>query len=38
MKGQFWASGLTSNDVPVGQSSLESTIGYIPIFSLFREL
>ena len=38
MKGQFWASGLTSNDVPVGQSSLESNIGYIPIFSLFRKL
>ena len=38
MKGQFWASGLTSNDVPVGQSSLESNIGYIPTLSLLREL
>jgi len=38
IKGQFWASGLTSNDVPSGQSSLESNIGYIPTLSLFREL
>jgi hypothetical protein len=37
-KGQFWASGLTSNDIPSGQSFLESNIGYIPTFSLFREL
>ena len=38
LKGQVWASGLTSNDVPSRQSSLESNIGYIPTLSLFREL
>ena len=38
IKGQFWVNGLTSNDVPSGQSSFESNIGYIPTFSLFKEL
>ena len=38
MKGQFWASSVTSNDVPSRQSSLESNIGYIPTLSFFREL
>jgi len=38
MKGQFLASNLTSSDVPSGQSSLESNIGYIPTLSLFRKL
>jgi len=37
-KGQLWTSTLTSNDVPGGQSSIESTMGYIPTFSLFKEL
>jgi len=37
-KGQLWTSTLTSNDVPDGQSSIESTMGYIPTLSLFKEL
>ena len=36
--GQLWTSTLTSNDVPDGQSSIESTMGYIPTLSLFKEL
>jgi len=38
LKGLFWSSALTSNDVPDGQSSIESTMGYIPTLSLFKEL
>ena len=38
IKGQFWGSGLTSNNAPPGQPSLESNIGYIPTLSLLREL
>jgi len=38
MKGQFWASGLTGNDGPSGQSAFESSMGYIPTFSLSRYL
>ena len=38
LRGQVWASGLTSNDVPSRKSSLESNIGYIPTLSLFRKL
>jgi hypothetical protein len=37
-KGQLWTSTLTSNDVPDNQSSIESTMGYIPTLSLFKEL
>ena len=37
-KGQFWASGLTGNDGPSGQSAFESSMGYIPTFSLSRDL
>ncbi|MBT4661258.1 MAG: hypothetical protein HOC18_05095, partial [Candidatus Marinimicrobia bacterium] len=37
-KSQFWASGFTGNDVPAGQSAFESTLGYIPTFSLSRDL
>ena len=37
-KGLFWTSTLTSNDVPNSRSLIESTIGYIPTFSLFKEL
>lgn len=37
-KGQFWASGLTGNDAPSGQSAFESSMGYIPTFSLSRDL
>jgi len=38
MKGQFWASGLTGNDGPSGQPAFESSMGYIPTFSLSRYL
>jgi len=38
MEGQFWASGLTGNDVPSGQSAFELSLGYIPTFSLSRDL
>ena len=38
IKGQFWVSGLTSNNVPSDQSSLETNIGYTPTLSLLREL
>ncbi|MBT3217248.1 MAG: hypothetical protein HOD97_03910 [Candidatus Marinimicrobia bacterium] len=37
-KGQFWASGLTGNDVPAEQSAYESTFGYIPTLSLYQDL
>ena len=37
-KGLFWTSTLTSNDVPNSRSLIESTIGYIPTLSLFKEL
>ncbi|MDP6755288.1 MAG: hypothetical protein QF769_04140 [Candidatus Marinimicrobia bacterium] len=36
--GQLWTNVLTSNDVPDGQSYIESTMGYIPTLSLFKEL
>ena len=38
LKGQFWTSALTSNDVPGKRSSIESSLGYIPTFSLFKDL
>ncbi len=38
IKGQFWTSALTSTDVPDGLSSIESTLGYIPTLSLFKDL
>lgn len=38
LKGQFWASDLTGNDVPPGQSAYESTIGYIPTLSLTKNI
>ena len=38
MKGQFWGSIQTSDDIPVGEASLEYTIGYIPTFSLYKDL
>ena len=38
LKGQFWTRALTSNDDPGGRSSIESTMGYIPTLSLFKEL
>ena len=38
VKGQFIASGLTSNDIPDSWSSYETIIGYIPTLSLKKEL
>ena len=38
IKGQFVASGLTSNDVPGNWSSYETIIGYIPTLSLKKEM
>ena len=38
LKGQLWTSALTSNDVPGKRSSIESSLGYIPTFSLFKNL
>ena len=38
IKGQFIASGLTSNDIPDSWSSFETIIGYIPTLSLKKEL
>ena len=38
IKGQFIASGLTSNDIPDSWSSYETIIGYIPTLSLKKEL
>jgi len=37
-KGQLWTSTLTSNDIPDGLSSTESTLGYVPTLSLFKNL
>ena len=37
-KGQLWGSIQISDDVPIEKSSLEYTIGYLPTFSLFKEL
>ena len=37
-KGQLWASALTSNDVPGKRSSIEFSHGYLPTFSLFKNL
>ena len=37
-KGQLWSSMITSNDVPKGQSNIESNFGYIPFISVAKEL
>ncbi|MEA1881550.1 MAG: hypothetical protein U9N31_04050, partial [Candidatus Marinimicrobia bacterium] len=37
-KGQFWVSGFIGNDAPTGQSSLETSLGYLPTFSLSRDV
>ena len=37
-KGQLWVSALTSNDVPEKRSSIEFSHGYLPTFSLFKNL
>ena len=38
LKGQFWGSVLHGDDPPVGRSSFETTLGYIPTLSLSRNL
>ena len=38
LKGQFWGSGLTSDDPAEDQSSIETQLGYIPTISLLRHL
>ncbi len=37
-KGQLWSSIITSNDVPKGQSNIESNLGYIPFISISKDL
>ena len=37
-KGQLWSSFTTSNDVPRGQSNIESNFGYIPFISIAKGL
>ena len=38
LKGQFWGSVIHGDDPPVGRSSFETTLGYIPMLSLARNL
>ena len=38
LKAQLWASALTSNDIPGKRSSIEFSHGYLPTFSLFKNL
>ena len=38
LKGQFWGSGLTSDDPAEDQSSIETQLGYIPTLSLLSHL
>ena len=38
IKGQLWSSMITSNDVPKGQSNIESNFGYISFISIAKEL
>ena len=38
LKGQFWGSGLTSDDPAEDQSSIETQLGYIPTLSLRSHL
>ena len=37
-RGQLFISSLTSDDIPNGLSPIESTIGYIPTFSMIKSL
>ena len=37
-KGQLWSSFTTSNDIPRGQSNIESNFGYIPFISIAKGL
>ena len=38
IKGQFWGSVMHGDDPPIGRSSFETTLGYIPMLSLARNL
>ena len=38
IKGQFWGSVMHGDDPPLGWSSFETTMGYIPMLSLARNL
>ena len=38
LKGQLWGSVIHGDDPPVGRSSFETTLGYIPMLSLARNL
>ena len=38
IKGQLWSSMITSNDIPKGQSNIESNFGYISFISIAKEL
>ena len=38
LKGQLWGSIIHGDDPPVGRSSFETTLGYIPMLSLSRDL
>ena len=38
LKGQLWGSVIHGDDPPVGRSSFETTLGYIPMLSLSRDL
>ena len=38
IKGQFWGSVMHGDDPPIGRSSFETTLGYIPMLSLARDL
>ena len=38
LKGQLWSSVIHGDDPPVGRSSFETTLGYIPMLSLAQNL
>ena len=38
LKGQFWGSVMHGDDPPISRSSFETTLGYIPMLSLVRNL
>ncbi len=38
IKGQLWSSMITNNDIPKGQSNIESNFGYISFISIAKKL
>ena len=38
IKGQFWGSVMHGDDPPIGRSSFETALGYIPMLSLASDL